>query len=52
MSAQTSRERPVDGVEQRREAGFEDRRDGVDVPVEVADYEAGRWADDYWRAGS
>lgn len=29
----------------------EDRRDGFDMPDEVADYEAGRVADDYWGRG-
>lgn len=37
-------------VELRLEAEAEDRRDGHHLPAEVADYEAGRVADDWWKA--
>lgn len=38
-------------LELRAEAAAEDRRDGADMPAEVADYEAGRVDNDYWRRG-
>jgi hypothetical protein len=38
-------------TDREAEAAGEDRRDGHDMPDEVADYAADRWADDYWGSG-
>lgn len=38
-------------TDREAEALGEDRRDGHNMPAEVADYEAGRLADDCWGCG-
>ncbi len=38
-------------TDREAEALVEDHRDGTDMPDEDADHEAGRVADDWWKAG-
>ena len=37
-------------LELRLESLAEDHRDGNDAPIDIADDEAARWLDDWWRA--